>query len=129
MAARKVFGRVEFIHDDKFYIVELTKRGLSVREKRKHVGAMVGIRSIIKLLDKQPEFFLFTQPKPPVSQGERAVRELAELHGHLSLLTGCATDGNNWRTMIEVLTNKIKDTHDEGKIPTDSGDPGPGEER
>lgn len=106
MAARTVFGRVEFQHDGRSYMVELTKRGLVIWEKRKHDKTVVGIRSLIKLLEPQMEFFAISKPREKTTEGERAISELKEVHAALSEITNAATDGMNWRSLINIINNE-----------------------
>ncbi len=112
MAERKVFGRVQFDHDGRCYMVELTRRGLVVWEKKHRNKTTVGIRAICKLLEPQAEFFMISKPKEQTTGGERAINELKEVHATLSDLSGAATDGNNWRSLLSVLTRNQKDKNE-----------------
>ncbi len=134
MAERKVFGRLEFPYDDKLFIVQLTKRGVIVKEKRKHNSAWIGIRSLIKMLEPQAELFIVNQPKPITTEGERAISEMKEIHRALAIITGMPTDGQNWRHLLDTAI-KPKDTNerkvsDREHVPIadnqQRSDPGPG---
>ena len=39
--------------------------------------------------------------------GERPHDELNKIHRELSVLSGCATDGRNWRKMLELIRDRI----------------------
>lgn len=122
MAARKVFGRVELEADGHKYIFELTKQGLRVKEKRKHASVLVRAKTLSRLMQPQMEFFAITKPKEKTPEGERAIAELKEVHAELSLMTGAATDGLNWRSMLQIIYNQLKG---QSEIPINTNVPNP----